>query len=817
VTAGIRFEVVPPDPPEVLPRMDVAAFAGFAAAGPIGVPVAIEDPARFGEVFGADVGLAWDPVRGEPVQALLGPAVRAFFANGGRRCWVLRVAGDAERTRFEVPGVVAIDAGGRPGFADMRARAAGSWADGVTVSSTLESTVLAIDAFQTNPLAFRAAPGSLAPGDVVRLRFGDATLYAAAATTAPAVVLGPRIWVRAAQPTGTLTLRYLGRAGTELTASATVVPASLPDGLTRLALAQPLRDAPSPGALVRAGELLLDVVGTDASREGIVALTCTALRIGTAAATSAPDGFAERLTLRLDAGGTSLGGIGLAPAHPLFMGALPTDEARFAGAAPAGTPFALAGPAAAPAWYAPVSASFLPSPALAALHTPAPALERDGLDDPGAGLFLDPALAGEPVSTLLATAAYIRDQSPQPRALTGVHAFLGVDEVTLLALPDAAQRRWTRASVPPAAPPDPPAPGPVLDRSRFLECAARVPDAPVLTALDTGGAIRLTWTATGAPYELQRAGAPDWSDAETLYRGPDTELDLSRPPAGAHAYLRVRADGSAWSEGVLVEPVARERWLLDAPARFSPDAILAIQRGALRMCAARGDLLALLALPEHYESADAAAHVRALRAERDPVASFGALYHPWLLGATPDAPTALLRTPPDGAAAGIAAARPAWLAPANIAIRGVVALGQPATADGLNAVVRDPNGIVALQAGTLSTDPYLRAIGVRRLLALLRRLALRHGDVQAFERNDDVTRRTIRRSFETLLGFLFAEGAFAGRSAREGFAVTTPVTPADLDQGRLVVELRVAPSLPLEFLTIRLVREGAGTLQVQVG
>ena len=41
--------------PTTLPRMDVAAFVGFAAAGPLDVPVAVEDAARFRDVFGADL------------------------------------------------------------------------------------------------------------------------------------------------------------------------------------------------------------------------------------------------------------------------------------------------------------------------------------------------------------------------------------------------------------------------------------------------------------------------------------------------------------------------------------------------------------------------------------------------------------------------------------------------------------------------------------------------------------------------------------------------------------------------------------------
>ena len=50
--SGIRFEVAAPPMPEAMPRMDVAAFIGFAERGPLHCPVAIEDMSQFVKVFG---------------------------------------------------------------------------------------------------------------------------------------------------------------------------------------------------------------------------------------------------------------------------------------------------------------------------------------------------------------------------------------------------------------------------------------------------------------------------------------------------------------------------------------------------------------------------------------------------------------------------------------------------------------------------------------------------------------------------------------------------------------------------------------------
>ncbi len=119
-----------------------------------------------------------------------------------------------------------------------------------------------------------------------------------------------------------------------------------------------------------------------------------------------------------------------------------------------------------------------------------------------------------------------------------------------------------------------------------------------------------------------------------------------------------------------------------------------------------------------------------------------------------------------------------------------------------------------LSADTLSDDPDLRPINVRRLLILLRRLALRLGATYVFEPNDDAFRRLVQRGFEALLDDMFGRGAFAGATPATSFQVVTSQalnTPESVDQGHFIVELKVAPSLPLTFLTVRLVQTGDRT------
>ena len=106
---------------------------------------------------------------------------------------------------------------------------------------------------------------------------------------------------------------------------------------------------------------------------------------------------------------------------------------------------------------------------------------------------------------------------------------------------------------------------------------------------------------------------------------------------------------------------------------------------------------------------------------------------------------------------------------------------------------------------------------MRRLLILLRRLAIREGNSFVFRNNDGSLRRLVQREFEQVLGDLFVHGAFAGTAHEEGYRVVTGPsvnTPGSIDAGRFIVELRVAPSQPLTFLTVRLIQEG-GALVVE--
>jgi phage tail sheath protein FI len=94
---------------------------------------------------------------------------------------------------------------------------------------------------------------------------------------------------------------------------------------------------------------------------------------------------------------------------------------------------------------------------------------------------------------------------------------------------------------------------------------------------------------------------------------------------------------------------------------------------------------------------------------------------------------------------------------------------------------------------------------------LLRRLALKLGATYVFEPNSAAFRRLVERGFTAMLDGMFVRGAFAGKSPATSYEVNVDSSinsPQSVEQGRFIVEIRVAPSLPMTFLTIRLVQTG---------
>jgi len=93
VERGITVsEIAPMDQPIGVDPETAAAFIGRARRGPLDVPVPVGSVAEFRRVFGAPFP-----------DGSLGPAVEQFFAHGGRRLFVVRVANNARGAMLCLP------------------------------------------------------------------------------------------------------------------------------------------------------------------------------------------------------------------------------------------------------------------------------------------------------------------------------------------------------------------------------------------------------------------------------------------------------------------------------------------------------------------------------------------------------------------------------------------------------------------------------------------------------------------------------------------------------------------------------------------
>jgi uncharacterized protein len=82
LTPGVYYERVDATAPAISAiRTDVAGFVGIALRGPVDTAMPVQSWRQFQAHFGEFTG-----------SGFLAYAVRAFFENGGRRCWVVRVA-----------------------------------------------------------------------------------------------------------------------------------------------------------------------------------------------------------------------------------------------------------------------------------------------------------------------------------------------------------------------------------------------------------------------------------------------------------------------------------------------------------------------------------------------------------------------------------------------------------------------------------------------------------------------------------------------------------------------------------------------------
>jgi len=224
--------------------------------------------------------------------------------------------------------------------------------------------------------------------------------------------------------------------------------------------------------------------------------------------------------------------------------------------------------------------------------------------------------------------------------------------------------------------------------------------------------------------------------------------------------------------------------------------------------------------------ASSLSEVRAFRSQFD--TKYAALYYPWLeiLDPTqrpePGAPLPKLEVPPSGYMAGIYARsdieRGVHKAPANEVVLGITQFENRKLITFDQQSVLNPEGVNALRffegranrvwgARTMSSDPEWKYVNVRRLFIFLEHSIDKSTQWAVFEPNNERLWASIRQTVEDFLLVVWRTGALMGTKPEEAYFVRcdrTTMTQNDLDNGRLICLIVVAPTYPAEFVIFRI-------------
>jgi phage tail sheath protein FI len=207
---------------------------------------------------------------------------------------------------------------------------------------------------------------------------------------------------------------------------------------------------------------------------------------------------------------------------------------------------------------------------------------------------------------------------------------------------------------------------------------------------------------------------------------------------------------------------------------------------------------------------------------------YAALYCPWIKIKNPVSSSEILVTP-GGHIAGIYARSDAEVgvhkAPANQVVLGAEGLEyvfSKSIQDTLNSIgvncIREftGRGIRVWGARTLSNDPLWKYVNIRRLFIFLEKSIENGTQWVVFEPNNEKLWAKVKQTISNFLTTVWKSGALMGTTPQEAFFVKcdrTTMTQDDIDNGRLIVVIGVAPLKPAEFVIFRIAQwqGGSGT------
>ena len=199
--------------------------------------------------------------------------------------------------------------------------------------------------------------------------------------------------------------------------------------------------------------------------------------------------------------------------------------------------------------------------------------------------------------------------------------------------------------------------------------------------------------------------------------------------------------------------------------------------------------------------------------------NYAAFYHPWIQIFDPLSKKNII-APPSGSMVGIYARTDNTIgvhkAPANEVVRACTGLASSYnTAEqdllnpkGVNLIRSFPGrGIRVWGARTATSNATWKYINVRRLFIYLEESIRANTNWVVFEPNTEALWGRVKRTIEMFLASTWRSGALAGTSPSEAFFVEigrSTMTQDDIDNGRLICVIGVAPVKPAEFVVFKI-------------
>ncbi len=207
-----------------------------------------------------------------------------------------------------------------------------------------------------------------------------------------------------------------------------------------------------------------------------------------------------------------------------------------------------------------------------------------------------------------------------------------------------------------------------------------------------------------------------------------------------------------------------------------------------------------------------------------------ALYHPWVRVSDPLGGVAMPTRdiPPCGHVAGVISLldrdRSAGSTPANSALLGMIDLREDYSDE--EQALLNPEGVDLLRCvpslgfsvwGGRTLDRTTPFVAHRRLVHRLVRAVRRVAEPLVFETNGPVLWFAFVRAITAVLLEAWRSGALAGGRPEEAFNVVCDATtnpPEEIDAGRCLCNIELAPATPMEFILIRVALSRDGSLEV---